>query len=228
LAYDTLVAKGLLPEGASAARRGFWSRLWPRVGRHLYLTGVALLAGVLVAVPLGILVYRLPRVARPVLYLAGTLQTIPSIAMLAFMVPLFGIGPRPAIAALFLYSLLPILRNTALALFTLDPVIKKVSVGMGLTAWQRLLHVELPLAGPTILAGVKTAAVINIGTATLAAYIGAGGLGDPIVTGLALFDKTLILEGAIPAALLAILTELVFELLERFAVPRHLLQKTGD
>src|SRR5262249_371699 len=133
-----------------------------------------------------------------------------------------------AIAALFLYSLLPILRNTAMALFTIDPVIKKVSVGMGLTAWQRLCHVELPLAGPTIFAGIKTAAIINIGTATLAAYIGAGGLGDPIVTGLALFDKTLILEGAIPAALLAIATEIGFELFERLMAPRHLLQKAVE
>src|SRR5262249_39413557 len=141
------------------------------------------------------------------------------------MIPVFGIGPKAAIAALYLYALLPILRNTAMALFTIDPVIKKVSVGMGLTAWQRLRYIEMPLAGPTILAGIKTAAVINIGTATLAAYIGAGGLGDPIVTGLALFDKSLILEGAIPAALLAIATELGFELFERVAVPRHLLQK---
>src|SRR5581483_5469567 len=206
IAYETLVAKGLLAPGETATRAGFWARLWPRVGRHLYLTGVALLAGMFVAIPLGIVVYRTPAFARPVLYLAGVLQTIPSIALLALMVPLLGIGPRPAIAALFLYSLLPILRNTALALFTIDPVIRKVSIGMGLTPWQRLMYIELPLAGPTILAGVKTAAVINIGTATLAAYIGAGGLGDPIVTGLALFDKRLILEVALPASVLAILT----------------------
>ena len=162
------------------------------------------------------------------MYAAGVLQAIPSIALLAFMIPLFGIGARPAVAALFLYGLLPILRNTAMALFSIDPVLRKVSVGMGLTAWQRLRHVELPLAAPTILAGIKTAAIINIGTATLAAFIGAGGLGEPIVTGLALNDTSLILQGAIPAALLAILTERGFEWLERLLVPRHLLQRPAE
>src|SRR5262245_9562325 len=205
-----------------------WAALRRRVVRHLQLTLLALVAGMAVAIPLGILVYRFRRVARPLVYIAGTLQTIPSIALLAFMIPLFGIGVRPAIAALFLYSLLPILRNTATALFSIDPVLKKVSVGMGLTAWQRLRHVELPLAAPSILAGIRTAAVINIGTATLAAYIGAGGLGDPIVTGLALYDPALILEGAVPAALLAIFTEWTFELVERLVVPRHLLQKPAE
>jgi osmoprotectant transport system permease protein len=150
-------------------------------------------------------------------------------ALLAFMIPVFkGIGAKPAIAALFLYALLPILRNTAMALFTIDPILKKVSVGMGPTFGQRLRYIELPMAAPTILAGVKTAAVINIGTATLAAYIGAGGLGDPIVTGLALYDQALILEGAIPAALLAIVTELAFEGLEKWLVPKHLLQKAVE
>src|SRR5262249_27083304 len=188
----------------------------------------ALVAGIAVAIPLGILVYRFRYVARPIVYLAGTLQTIPSIALLAFMIPLFGIGAKPAIAALFLYSLLPILRNTALALFSIDPLLKKVSVGMGLTTWQRLRHIELPLAAPMILAGIKTAAVINIGTATLAAYIGAGGLGDPIVTGLALYDPAMILEGAISAALLAIFTELAFEGLEKLIIPKYLLQKPAE
>lgn len=225
IASEFLRSKGLLQATATRVESTFWTRLWPRVRRHLYLTGCGLAAGMVIAIPLGILIYRRPRIARPVIYLCGVLQTLPSIALLAFMVPLLGIGEKPAIAALFLYALLPILRNTALALFTIDPVIKKVSVGMGLTPWQRLRHVELPLAAPTILAGIKTAAVINIGTATLAAYIGAGGLGDPIVTGLALNDRTLILEGAIPAAVLAILTELAFELLEKVMVPRHLLQK---
>jgi len=138
------------------------------------------------------------------------------------MVPLLGIGEKPAIAALFLYALLPILRNTALALFTIDPVLKKVSVGMGLTAWQRLRYVELPLAGPTILAGIKTAAVINIGTATLGALIGAGGYGQPILTGIRLDDVGLILEGAIPAALMALAAQALFEIGERLVVPRGL------
>ena len=119
---------------------------------------------------------------------------------------------------------MPILNNTATALLSIDPVLRKVSVGMGLTAWQRLRYIELPLAAPTILVGIKTAAVINIGTATLAAFIGAGGLGEPIVTGLALNDPGLILQGAVPAALLAVITELAFELLEKRLTPRHLTQ----
>jgi osmoprotectant transport system permease protein len=195
---------------------------------HLELTFFALVAGMLVAIPLGAVIYRLGAVSRPVLYVAGVLQTIPSIALLAFMIPLFGIGKTPAVAALFLYSLLPILNNTATALLSIDPVLRKVSVGMGLTPWQRLRYIELPLAAPTILVGIKTAAVINIGTATLAAFIGAGGLGEPIATGLRLNDPGLILQGAVPAALLALVTELAFELLQRVVVPKHLLQKPAE
>jgi osmoprotectant transport system permease protein len=195
---------------------------------HLKLTFLSLLACVAIAIPLGVAVYHLGTASRAVMYGAGVLQTIPSIALLAFMIPVFGIGAKPAVAALFLYGLLPILRNTATALYSIDPVLRKVSVGMGLTAWQRLWHIELPLAAPTILAGIKTAAVINIGAATLAAFIGAGGLGEPIVTGLALNDTSLILQGAIPAALLAVLTELGFEQLERLMIPAHLSRKTSE
>ena len=195
---------------------------------HLKLTFLSLLACIAIAIPLGVVVYHLGSASRAVMYGAGVLQTIPSIALLAFMIPVFGIGAKPAVAALFLYGLLPILRNTATALYSIDPVLRKVSVGMGLTAWQRLRHIEIPLAAPTILAGIKTAAVINIGTATLAAFIGAGGLGEPIVTGLALNDTGLILQGAVPAALLAVLTELGFEQLERLLIPAHLLRKTAE
>jgi osmoprotectant transport system permease protein len=235
VAGQFLRSKGLLtgqrpptvPE-VTAERSIDWPFLLSCTLTHLKLTFLALVAGMAVAIPLGALVYRLGAVSRPVLYIAGVLQTIPSIALLAFMIPLFGIGARPAIAALFLYSLLPILNNTATALLSIDPVLRKVSVGMGLTGWQRLRYIELPLAAPTILVGIKTAAVINIGTATLAAFIGAGGLGEPIVTGLALNDPGLILQGAVPAALLAVITELAFELLQRVVVPRHLLQKPAE
>ncbi len=202
--------------------------LFKRTLTHLKLTLIALLLAMAIAIPAGVIVYRLPVISRPILYLTGLLQTIPSIALLAFMIPLFGIGVVPAIVALFLYALLPILRNTAAALFSVDPLLKKVSVGMGLTTWQRLRHIELPLAAPTIFAGIKTAAVINIGTATLAAFIGGGGLGEPIVTGLALNDTKLILEGAIPAALLAVLVEFGFERLEKILIPKHLLQKVAE
>jgi osmoprotectant transport system permease protein len=202
-----------------------WAALGHRTLTHIKLTAIALLIAMSLAIPFGVLIYRLPAVARPVLYISGLLQTIPSIALLAFMIPLFGIGVKPAIIALILYALLPILRNTYAALNSIDPNLKKVSVAMGLTVWQRLRHIEIPLAVPNMLAGIRTAAVISIGTATLAAFIGAGGLGEPIVTGLALNDPYIIMEGAIPAALLAILAELGFEGLERLLAPRHLLQK---
>jgi len=194
---------------------------------HLKLTGIALLAAILFAIPLGILIYHYSVAAKPILYLAGLLQSIPSIALLALMIPLFGIGVLPAIVALFLYALLPILRNTATALFSIDPLLKKVATGIGLTHWQRLRLIEFPLSTPTIFAGIKTAAIISIGTATLAAFIGAGGLGEFIVTGLALNNTTMILKGAIPAAILAILVEFLFELIEKLYVPKHLHQKIG-
>jgi osmoprotectant transport system permease protein len=234
VAAGFLRSKGLLtgvrPEVTVAGERSIdWGFLLSCTFTHIKLTLLSLLAGMAVAIPLGVVVYRLGGAAsKGVLYLAGVLQTIPSIALLAFLIPILGIGARPAIVALFLYALLPILRNTTAALFSIDPVLRKVSIGMGLTAWQRLRYIDLPLAAPTILAGIKTAAIINIGTATLAAFIGAGGLGEPIVTGLALNDPSLILQGAIPAALLAVLTELLFELLERGLIPRHLLQKAVE
>ncbi len=228
VAHLFLSEGGLLQSKRQRVGESKWVTLFYRTVTHLKLTFVALVAGMVVAIPFGILAYRVRAISRPVIYIAGLLQTIPSIALLAFMIPLFGIGAIPAIVALFLYSLLPILRNTAAALFSIDPVLKKVSIGMGLTAQQRLRYVELPLAAPTILAGIRTAAVINIGTATLAAFIGAGGLGEPIVTGLALNDTSLILEGAIPAAILAIMTEWAFEGLEKLMVPAHLLQKPTE
>ena len=191
---------------------------------HLKLTSIALALGCLVGFPLGILVFRSATLSRIVVYVAGLMQTVPSIALLALMIPLFGIGQVPAVIALFLYSLLPILRNTITALLTIDPLLKSIAEAIGLTRYQQLRHVLVPMAAPTILAGVKTAAVISIGTATLAAFIGAGGLGEPIVTGLALNSTELILQGAIPAALLAIFVELLFEGLEKLLVKPHMLQ----
>ncbi len=200
-----------------------WDRLIKNTMTHLQLTAIALLLGCVVGLVVGILVYQSRSVSRVVLYVAGLLQTVPSIALLALMIPLFGIGFVPAIVALFLYSILPILRNTITALLTIDPLLRRVAEAIGLTPQQQLRHVLLPLALPNILAGIKTAAVISIGTATLAAFIGAGGLGEPIVTGLALNDTNLILQGAVPAALLAILVELLFEGLERLLVKPHML-----
>ncbi len=199
-----------------------WDKLGTNLIEHLQLTLSALLLACLVGLPLSLLVYRNPKVSRVVLYVTGLLQTIPSIALLALMIPLFGIGVVPAVIALFVYSLLPIIRAAITALLTVDPLLVKVARGMGLTRREQLRHVILPLATPNLLTGIKTAAIINIGTATLAAFIGAGGLGEPIVTGLSLNDYDLVLYGAIPAALLAICAELLFELFERMVIPAHM------
>ena len=200
----------------------FWGPLLDNTAQHLKLTGIALLGSILVGVGASLLVFRIPVLARSLTYFCGLLQTIPSIALLALMIPLFGIGMLPAIIALFLYSLLPILRNTLTALTTIDPTLVKVAVAMGLKDSEQLRLIYLPLALPSMFAGIRTAAVISIGTATLAAFIGAGGLGDPIVTGLALNDVNLILQGAVPAGLLALLVQLGFDGLERWLVPRGL------
>ncbi len=201
-----------------------WSDIAHNTAVHLKLTGTALLLACLFAIPLALLLTQYPRVARAVVYLAGLLQTIPSLALLAMMIPILGLGVLPAVVALFLYSLLPIIRNTLTGIASVDPLLREVALGMGLTPWQRLKKVEIPLALPTILAGIKTAAIISIGTATLAAFVGAGGLGEPIVTGLNLNDNHLILQGAIPAAMLAITTEFLFEWLERALLPQHLVK----
>lgn len=196
--------------------------LLDRVLTHLFLTFASTGLVALLAVPLGILISRRKRLAHLVISIAGIGQTIPSIALLVFMIPVFGIGILPALAALILYATLPILRNTCTGLQEISPVLLEAADGLGLTRFQRLLHVELPLARRFILAGIRISAVTNIGTATLAAFIGAGGLGVPIVTGLAMNDTKLVLSGAIPAALLAIITEILFEGIERWLTPRGL------
>ncbi|MFI5145148.1 MAG: glycine betaine ABC transporter substrate-binding protein, partial [Ignavibacteria bacterium] len=220
--------KNLIRAGFNKEQSSVTYDLLSKTLTHIKLTLIALLLSILVSIPLGILIYFYSSIAKPILYLTGLMQTVPSIALLALMIPLFGIGIVPAIAALFLYALLPILRNTAIGLFSVDPLLKKVATGIGLTRFQNLRYIELPLAMPSIFAGIKTAAVINIGTATLAAFIGAGGLGEYIVTGLALNNTSLILRGAIPAAILAVLTEFIFELVEKIFIPKHLLQKTTN
>lgn len=178
-------------------------------GRHLLLAGVALAAAVLLAVPLGVALAGTPRVAEVLIRGAGILQTIPSLALLAFMIPLLGIGIWPALVALFLYSIYPVLRNTVTGVQSADPAAARAAVSLGMTTSQTLRYVRLPLAAPVILAGIRTAAVISVGTATLAAFVGAGGLGDPIVAGLSLADTRMILSGALPAAVLAVLVDLV-------------------
>ena len=165
---------------------------------------------------------RVPALTTVVLGGAGIMQTIPSLALLGFMIPIFGIGVTTAIAALFLYSLLPIIRNTYTGIKDVDKATIEAAKGMGMTRRQVLLKVELPLAIPMIMAGVRTAAVINVGTATLAAFIGAGGLGDFIFLGITRGIDGLILLGAIPAALLAVVLEVIFSSLERWSTPKGL------
>lgn len=207
----------------SAARpESLASRLLARTLEHLRLVVLSLFPAILVAVPLGVIAFRSPLAGQVILAVASVLQTIPSLALLVFMLPLLGVGPAPAIAALFLYSLLPIIRNTASGLQSIPASIRNSAVALGLTPARRLLLVELPLAIPAVIAGIKTAAVINVGTATLGALIGAGGYGQPIFTGVRLDNLSLILEGAIPAAVLALLVQALFGYAERRLVPRGL------
>jgi osmoprotectant transport system permease protein len=205
-----------------AASGGVVQRIARRTLEHLFLVAVSLAAAIAIAVPLGVLAWRLPRIGQVVLAAAGAIQTVPSLALLVFMIPLLGIGAGPAIVALFLYSLLPILRGTHAGLSGIPPELRESGEALGLPPWAVLTRIELPLATPSLLAGIQTAAVIDVGTATLGALIGAGGYGQPILTGIRLADTGLILEGAIPAALLALAVQGGFDLLGRFIIPRGL------
>ena len=207
---------------AGGRRQGLGAYLWAEratllrlTARHLLLVAVSLAAGILIAVPAGLVLEGRPRRAEAVIRGVGVLQTVPGIALLAFMIPLLGIGLAPALLALFLYSLYPILRNTYTGVRDAAPDAVAAARALGMTPGQVLRHVRLPLAAPIIMAGIRTAAVINVGTATLAAFIGAGGLGDPIAAGLALSDTRMILSGALPAAALALGVDGVLGWVER-------------
>ena len=207
---------------SEAKSLGAPQRIWRRTVEHLFLVAVSLAAAIALAVPLGILAWRRPRLGQTILTLAGVIQTIPSLALLVFMIPLLGIGAGPAIVALFLYSLLPILRGTHSGLTGIAPELLESAQALGLPPGAALRRIELPLAAPSVLSGIKTAAVIDVGTATLGALIGAGGYGQSILTGIRLADTGLILEGAIPAGVLALLVQGLFDLLERLLVPNGL------
>jgi osmoprotectant transport system permease protein len=209
---------------ATVRSETFVGLLLRRLGEHLALVLVSLAAGIVVAIPLGIVAARRPRLGTFIVGAAGIIQTIPSLALLVFMIPWLGIGARPALVALFLYSLLPIVRNTTTGLSDIPASLRESAEALGLPPHARLLRIELPLASRAILAGIKTAAVINVGTATIGALIGAGGFGQPILTGIRRDDLPMILfEGAIPAALLALAVQGLFDLAERFLVPKGLL-----
>lgn len=183
--------------------------------QHIGLTFISLLIAVVIGLPLGIYITRKKSLSGLVLGIAGVLQTIPSIALLGFMIPVLGIGAKPAIVALLLYALLPIIRNTYTGITGVNPAVKEAAIAMGLNKWQVLFKVELPLAMPVILAGIRTATVINVGVATLASYIAAGGLGEFIFGGISLNNTNMILAGAIPAALLAILFDFLLSRLQK-------------
>ncbi|HZO17118.1 MAG TPA: glycine betaine ABC transporter substrate-binding protein, partial [Polyangiaceae bacterium] len=198
------------------------SRIFLHTREHLSLVAASLAAALVFALPLGIVAARRRRWGQAILATVGVIQTIPSLALLVFMIPLLGIGGPPAIVALFLYSLLPIVRNTHQGLTSIAPSLLESAEALGLPPRARLWRIELPLASRAILAGVKTSAVINVGTATLGALVGAGGYGQPILTGIRLDDVGLIMEGALPAAALALLVEGIFNVSERIFVPRGL------
>ncbi len=231
VAHDALVALDLLSPAstkvaAPVRRDSFWGymvaqrgRIAQLVARHVMLVALSLLVAIAIAVPLGLVLERRSREAEMVIRAVGVLQTVPGIALLAFMIPLFGIGVTPALVALVLYSLYPIVRNTFTGVRDADVSAVAAARALGMTDGQILREVRLPLATPTIMAGIRTAAVIDVGTATLAAFIGAGGLGEPIVAGLSLSDTRMILSGAIPAALLAIVVDAALALVERLTRP---------
>lgn len=220
------VAKSFLSGGGSAASaRSFRAVLfaedfWQLTREHLLLVFASLAAGMVVAIPLGVLAARVAAAAQPILAVVGVIQTIPALALLAFLIPLLGsIGTAPALIALFLYALLPIVRNTHAGMAGVGRGMRQAAQALGLKPMDQLLLIELPLAAPSILAGIKTSAVIGVGTATIAAFIGAGGYGQRIAQGLALNDNMTLLAGAIPAAALALMIQGLFELIERFAFP---------
>jgi len=199
---------------------------WPDIliatWQHILLSFTAILLAILIAVPAGIFLTRYRYLATIILGIASVLQTIPSLALLGFLIPLVGIGSLPAIIAMVVYALLPILRNTYTGILDINQSLIEAGRGMGMTKGQLLMMVELPLARPVIFAGIRTATVMTIGVATLAAFIGAGGLGDLILRGISMVDTGIILAGAIPAALLAILFDLLLAWIDWRVTPRGL------
>lgn len=193
----------------------YGSEIVQRTGEHLLLVGIAVAIAILISIPLGVLITRKKALRQPILAIANILQTIPSLALFGLLIPLVGIGAVPAIIALTVYSFLPIIRNTYTGIMNVDPAVREAGRGMGMTDWQLLSRVELPLALGVILAGVRVAVVIAVGIATIAAAIGAGGLGVFIFRGIAVVNNQLILAGAVPAAAIALIADYGIGFLER-------------
>ncbi|MBX5319523.1 ABC transporter permease [Staphylococcus caprae] len=189
---------------------------------HFYISIIALLIAIVVAVPIGILLSKTTRTANVVLTIAGVLQTIPTLAVLAIMIPIFGVGKTPAIVALFIYVLLPILNNTVLGVKNIDKNVIQAGQSMGMTKMQLMKDVELPLALPLIISGIRLSSVYVISWATLASYVGAGGLGDLVFNGLNLYQPPMIISAAILVTLLALIVDFLLSLVEKWAVPKGL------
>lgn len=200
----------------------YGTQLFENIMQHIYISFISLFLGALVAIPLGILLTRTPKIANVVIGITSALQTIPSLALLTLMIPFLGVGTAPAIVALFIYSLLPIMRNTYIGMKNVDPNYLDVAKGMGMTNFESIYSVEIPIALPTIMAGVRLAAVYVIAWATLASYIGAGGLGVLIFSGLDNYQPPLIIAGTIPVILLAIISDFLLGLLENKLTPSAL------
>jgi osmoprotectant transport system permease protein len=220
LSFAKIAAQHL---GSEAPRsQSLKSNILQRTREHLWLVGIALLFSILVGIPLGLVAVRFHAAGQAILIFSALIQTVPSLALLCFLIPLFGVGMKPALAALCMYSLLPVVLNTFTGIRSVDPKHVENARAFGLTGRQILLRIVLPLASPTVLAGIKTATIVSIGTATLAALVGAGGYGAPIVSGLSLNDVPTILTGAIPAALMALIAYGVFEILGVVLIPAGL------
>ncbi|PTE80138.1 ABC transporter permease [Staphylococcus gallinarum] len=200
----------------------YGGQLISKTVEHFYISIIALLIAIVVAVPIGILLSKLKRTSNIVLTIAGVLQTIPTLAVLAVMIPIFGVGKMPAIVALFLYVLLPILNNTVIGVQNIDKNIKEAGTSMGMTRFKLMKDVELPLALPLILGGIRLSSVYVISWATLASYVGAGGLGDFVFNGLNLYDPMMIVSAAILVTLLALVVDFVLSRIEKWAVPKGL------
>lgn len=200
----------------------YGGQLISKTVEHFYISIIALLIAVVVAVPLGILLSKMKRTSNIVLTIAGVLQTIPTLAVLAVMIPIFGVGKLPAIVALFIYVLLPILNNTVLGVQNIGDNIKEAGTSMGMTRFQLMKDVELPLALPLILGGIRLSSVYVISWATLASYVGAGGLGDFVFNGLNLYDPLMIISAAVLVTIIALISDFLLSLVEKWAVPKGL------
>ena len=220
ISFGKIAAQFLGAEAPTA--HGWLHEVARRTKEHLWLVGVSLLFSVLVGIPLGVTAVRFQAAGQAILLSSAVIQTVPSLALLCFLIPVFGVGTKPALAALCLYSLLPVVLNTFTGIRAVNPIHLENARAFGMNRRQVLFRVVLPLASPTLLAGIKTTTIVSIGTATLAALVGAGGYGAPIISGLSLNDVPTILTGAIPAALMALVAHGIFELLGLMLIPAGL------